>query len=129
MQNQLDSKNPTKILVVDDDTVCTEVISLSLKNSGYSVSVAHDSTPLRGRQSSRFDVIVLDLWLSDSYGIESLELLSESEFKGKLILMSGLEESVIREVMHHAISIGLKLIGAITKPVSAEDIIRACRYS
>ncbi|ALG14951.1 Fis family transcriptional regulator [Kibdelosporangium phytohabitans] len=60
-----------KILVVDDDPQITRALRINLATRGYDVATAHDgATALRETAGGKPDLIVLDLCLPDTDGID-----------------------------------------------------------
>lgn len=79
------------ILVVDDEHGIRELLSEILNDEGHSVDLAENATQARGlRRQSRYDLILLDIWMPDTDGVT---LLKEWVTAGKLdcpvIMMSG----------------------------------------
>ena len=66
--------NYSRILIIEDDKYILNFISLSLKTSGYNFQCA--STGLEGLSlfySNKPDIVLLDLGLPDSDGIEIIK--------------------------------------------------------
>jgi response regulator of citrate/malate metabolism len=77
------------ILILDDDLIVTEILGQLVKNLGHYPIIAHNAPILASNKVKDFDIIVLDLWLSDSSSFESLQMLADQEFRGDIILISG----------------------------------------
>ena len=70
----------SRILLVDDDTELTDMLSQYLANEGFTVDSAHDGeTALALARSGRFDLVVLDVMLPGKNGFDVLrELRTQS---------------------------------------------------
>ncbi len=63
----------SRILLVDDDTEQTDMLSQYLANEGFTVDSAHDGeTALAKARSGRFDLLVLDVMLPGKNGFDVL---------------------------------------------------------
>lgn len=62
-----------KVLLVDDDPVFADYISSLINNRLYQSVIANSGGVLDSAALDLFRMIVLDLWLPDSFGKESLE--------------------------------------------------------
>lgn len=77
--------NSYKILVVEDETAISEVLSERLKNEGFSVVVAADGEQgLAMVKTEKPDVILLDILMPKKGGLSMLQELRETE-EGKNI--------------------------------------------
>lgn len=54
-----------------------------------------------------FRCIILDLWLSDSYGEESLEILAGKSYRNAVILISGKSRAEINQTARVGLKAGL----------------------
>ncbi|HEU4621208.1 MAG TPA: response regulator [Burkholderiaceae bacterium] len=67
---------PVRVLLVDDDPVCTDAVSTLLDLFGYEVYVAHDGAEgLRVARQCHPDCALLDLRMGDINGIELAQCL------------------------------------------------------
>ncbi|HKZ42206.1 MAG TPA: response regulator, partial [Candidatus Hodarchaeales archaeon] len=68
----------TKILVIDDDKSICESLNLYLAEEGYEVNTAQSAEEgLRKFQSQPWDLVILDIFLSDADGLEILRRLKD----------------------------------------------------
>lgn len=79
------------VLVVDDEADIRALIQEILSDEGYEVTVAADANEARSaRAATRFDLILLDIWMPDTDGITLLREWSESgDLKCPVVIMSG----------------------------------------
>ena len=81
---------PTKVLLVDDDPDLQEILQICLKQWGFEVAVASDGN--EGAQlaaSYRPDIVLSDVMMPDTSGIELLKSLQADDSGRPVILMTG----------------------------------------
>ena len=110
------------ILVVDDELGIRDLLSEILNDEGHSVDLAENAMQARNaRQSSNYDLVLLDIWMPDTDGVS---LLKEWAMAGTLsmpvIMMSG----------HATIDTAVEAtrIGAISfleKPIAMQKLLKA----
>jgi len=79
------------VLVVDDESDIRALIDEILSDEGYEVTVAADAVEARAaRGESRFDLVLLDIWMPGTDGISLLREWSEpGELDCPVVMMSG----------------------------------------
>ena len=79
------------VLVVDDEADIRALIDEILSEEGYEVTVAGDATEARAaRDDSRFDLVLLDIWMPGTDGITLLREWSEpGDLDCPVVMMSG----------------------------------------
>ena len=112
-----------RILLVDDDRAITQVMGSYLKKSGYDVSIANDFQTFGVlRRKGSFDLVILDLHMPDSHGLDLARMVrSESDQTG-IIIVSGTEDDIDKVV-------GLEL-GAddfLSKPFDQRELLARVR--
>jgi CheY-like chemotaxis protein len=116
-------------LVVDDDSFSQELFSEMLMALG----VGDIHTASTGRIALRTlasmprtpDVLICDVFMPDMDGIEFLSELAKKGYQGGIILVSGLDISMMAIAQEVALADGLKLLGAYTKPVPQNVLAQA----
>jgi DNA-binding response OmpR family regulator len=79
-----------KILLVDDDSMVRSSLSQYLRARGYHVEdVSTGSEAIEKSASEKFDVVLLDMLLPDSHGIDVLKEILKSRPKAKVIMVTG----------------------------------------
>jgi two-component system alkaline phosphatase synthesis response regulator PhoP len=82
------SETSKKILVVDDETVTTELAKTFLEKNGFAVVVAKDGMEaIQIATDEKPDLILLDVMLPSMDGFEVCKRLKEGSFKDTPILM------------------------------------------
>jgi DNA-binding NtrC family response regulator len=81
----------SKVLVVDDEADIRALIADILGDEGYGVTEAANAAEARSAQSAtRFDLILLDIWMPDTDGITLLREWSDSgDLNCPVVVMSG----------------------------------------
>ena len=81
----------SQVLVVDDEADIRALISDILNDEGYGVTVAANAAEARdARESGRFDLVLLDIWMPDTDGITLLREWSETgDLNCPVVVMSG----------------------------------------
>ena len=89
---------PLSILLVEDNSGDVVLIKELLRSAGISFSLVHVSTlkeTLLLCAGHDFDVILLDLGLPDSLGIETLKKIQVFNIKSPVVVMTGLDDEEI----------------------------------
>jgi DNA-binding response OmpR family regulator len=91
---------PIKILVIDDDSAVTDLLSLLLRSQGFEVAATNNSTDGLGmiRESSP-DVVVLDLMMPDMDGWQICKAVREFSQVPIIILSALNDPSMIASVL------------------------------
>ncbi|MBU6376297.1 MAG: response regulator, partial [Bdellovibrionales bacterium] len=78
------------ILIIDDEAAIRQSLAGALSDEGYEVQLAESGREGLGRiRASRPDLVLLDIWMPEIDGIETLKLI-KSEFSDlPVIMMSG----------------------------------------
>ncbi|MDX1507547.1 MAG: sigma-54 dependent transcriptional regulator [Woeseiaceae bacterium] len=81
----------SQVLVVDDEADIRALISDILNDEGYGVTVAANAEEARAaRGESRFDLVLLDIWMPDTDGITLLREWNEAgDLSCPVVVMSG----------------------------------------
>jgi len=110
-----------RVLIIEDDRAISDVLSYNLKESGYSVAVAHDGQDgLNRAQHQRPDIIILDLMLPVVDGLEVCRRLrADSAMDEVLIVML----TARAEESDHVIGLALGADDYVTKPFSIKVML------
>src|SRR5277367_3094325 len=81
--------NPINVLVVDDEAVLAEMVSMALRYEGWNIATAGDgAAALESARSQRPDVVVLDVMLPDMSGLDVLRKLREESPQLPVLLLT-----------------------------------------
>jgi CheY-like chemotaxis protein len=79
-----------RVLVVDDDPMVCVAIELCLTRQGFEVTVADGGEAgMRALDSSRFDVMLIDVFMPHMRGFESIRMFHERMPDVPIVAMSG----------------------------------------
>ena len=115
--------NPINVLVVDDEAVLAEMVSMALRYEGWSISTAGDgSSAIAAARAQRPDVVVLDVMLPDMSGLDVLHKLREDHPQLPVLLLTA------KDAVEDRIA-GLTAGGDdyVTKPFSIEEVVLRLR--
>ena len=113
------------ILIIEDDPEAAHILELSLKREGFKISIAMDGTQGLGIiESSRPDVVLLDLMLPDIDGFEVMKRTRANP------ATAGTPIIVVSARTQKADKLMAKQLGAmdyLTKPYRRADLLAAIR--
>jgi two-component system OmpR family response regulator len=115
--------NPINVLVVDDESVLADMVSMALRYEGWNISTAGDgASAIATARSQRPDVVVLDVMLPDMSGLEVLHKLREENPQLPVLLLTA------KDAVEDRIA-GLTAGGDdyVTKPFSIEEVVLRLR--
>jgi two-component system OmpR family response regulator len=115
--------SPVSILVVDDEPVLAEMISMALRYEGWNIRTAGDgATALAAARDTRPDAVVLDVMLPDMDGLAVLGALREQHPELPVLLLTA------KDAVEDRIA-GLSAGGDdyVTKPFSLEEVVLRLR--
>lgn len=109
------------VLIVDDSLAICQVLAAMLKE--YRVDVAdyclsaEEALSRLTAEPTRYDAIFVDLHLQGMDGLELMHQLSELQYAGGIIVMSGLEKRIIDFTLEVISNYALRVLGSIEKPL------------
>lgn len=107
-----------KVLVFDDDeSVGRLVVRVATLAGVPATAVARAEAFRQALRESTPQIVVLDLQLGETDGIEQVRYLAEQGFRGAVILMSGFDARVLDTAGALGRSLGLAVAGTLQKPV------------
>jgi two-component system OmpR family response regulator len=115
--------NPINVLVVDDEAVLAEMVSMALRYEGWNIDTAGDgATALAAARARRPDVVVLDVMLPDMSGLDVLRKLRQQNPLLPVLLLTA------KDAVEDRIA-GLTAGGDdyVTKPFSLEEVVLRLR--
>ena len=117
------SKN--RVLIIDDDARIGRIVQRVANKLRVDTSVIDnpdlfESTYLRYQPN----IIFLDLQMPRLDGVELLRKLAENDCKAAIILMSGMDKSVMETAIKFGQSLSLQMVGTLSKPMNIVDLER-----
>lgn len=124
----LEEPTPT-VMVVDDDAFTRDYVRELLQCSGITAvqtaANGRDALMLLSRRSGPPDFLICDVFMPEMDGFEFLEHLADQHYPGKVILMSGGNDSMLGLASDVALHYGIQLTGFFTKPLAQHSLARA----
>jgi two-component system OmpR family response regulator len=114
---------PVTVLVVDDEPVLAEMVSMALRYEGWNIATAGDgSSAIAAARAERPDVVVLDVMLPDMSGLDVLHKLRTENPRLPVLLLTA------KDAVEDRIA-GLTAGGDdyVTKPFSIEEVVLRLR--
>ncbi|GAA4294561.1 two-component system response regulator TcrX [Mycobacterium paraffinicum] len=111
------------MLVVDDESVLAEMVSMALRYEGWNIATASDgASAIAAARAQRPDVVVLDVMLPDMSGLDVLHKLREETPQLPVLLLTA------KDAVEDRIA-GLTAGGDdyVTKPFSIEEVVLRLR--
>ena len=115
--------SPINVLVVDDEAVLAEMVSMALRYEGWNITTAADgASAISAARSTRPDAVVLDIMLPDMSGLDVLRQLREHSPHLPVLLLTA------KDAVEDRIA-GLTAGGDdyVTKPFSIEEVVLRLR--
>lgn len=115
--------NPINILVVDDEAVLADLVSMALRYEGWEIATAADgASAIAAARATRPDVVVLDVMLPDMSGLDVLRKLRETNPNVPVLVLTA------KDAVEDRIA-GLTAGGDdyVTKPFSIEEVVLRLR--
>lgn len=109
-----------RILIVDDDPSIVSIFEFILQQVGYDAVSAKsaDECIEKVRQSSKFDLIFLDVKLNKIRGLDVYEKIKQFHPKTSVIMMT---DYMVDDLLEHAFDKGI--FGIIYKPFDVEEVL------
>src|SRR3954454_19068207 len=110
-----------RILVIDDDESIRLILAKALEQAGYKVDVAVDGR--EGTQQFRtehYDVVIVDIWMPEKDGLETLMEIRRNTPGAKVIAISGGGRLGIMSPLGWAKCLGA--VAVLIKPFSSEEL-------
>jgi DNA-binding response OmpR family regulator len=115
-----------RLLIIDDELEIGRFIAHAAEDCGYEAIVTVTAESFRSQYAaSAPSVVVLDLALPSSDGVELLRFLAEEKCTALVVLISGFDERVLEAAMRLGSTMGLRMSRPLTKPVRLHDLTQA----
>ena len=106
-----------RLLVLDDERDIGEFVRDVAIESGFDALASDRPEAFPSIYTNDIDVVVLDLMMPGTDGIEIIRFLAEQRSKSFIILISGYNAGVLHSAQALASEHGLHVIGSLTKPI------------
>lgn len=120
-------KQPLRVLVIDDHNFQRKAVvqmlrSLSVDEVWQASNGKQALELIKTEQARPLDIVLCDLDMPEMDGMEFFRHLSKHQPGISAIILSGMDSALITSVEKMASSYGLRLLGAIEKPLSLEQL-------
>lgn len=112
-------------IIFDDEDEIADMVTAIARQLGHSAVAVTDEHAFVREYSSSAELIVLDLSMPDFDGIEAIDFLARTEYRGNLVLMSGSTFKFLEIARKLATSKGLQVVSTLEKPFSVAQIMGA----
>ncbi len=112
-----------RLLLVDDEPEVGKFVCNVGKAAGYDVRFTRSAGSFKVEYQARPpDVVILDLVMPGTDGIELLAFLAEQRSRAQILLMSGFDERIREAAQRLGEAQGLMMAGIVPKPVRADKL-------
>lgn len=116
-------KTKRRLLVIDDERDIAEFIGEVAKGLGYEILVTADAESFMAQyESFKPDVVVVDVVMPKTDGIELVKFLAESGCNARILVISGYTERYLRDTKSLAEAFGLPSVKTMTKPLEISEL-------
>ena len=111
------------LLVLDDEERFASFIVAVAEGAGWTAAAAMDETVFQASfRRAAPDLVMLDLQLGSSDGVEQLRFLHREAYRGDVVLVSGFDRRVLAAAEQLGTSLGLAVSGVLQKPARASEV-------
>lgn len=109
---------PLRLLAVDDDASSAELVVRVAERCGYEAFATSDSRGvLNLAKALRPQVIALDINMPNVDALGLMDMLARDAFAGRILIVSGEDEAVLRATQERAEALGLHVPYVQQKPL------------
>src|SRR5262245_46698057 len=116
-----------RVLVIDDDTAVRTAIKSVLERHGFNVTIAEDGrSGLVAVRNAMFDVIIVDIFMADMDGLETIRAFKRLAPTVPLVAMSGFSfrDALTPAPDFLAMATKLGAAGSLQKPFRSQQLLR-----
>jgi EAL domain-containing protein (putative c-di-GMP-specific phosphodiesterase class I)/ActR/RegA family two-component response regulator len=118
------------LLGLDDDPDIGELVRAIGANAGFSVTTSTQPAAFKeSLRQLRPDVVVLDLQMPGMDGVQMLRWLADERIDVGVLLVSGMDERTIASAEQFGANRGLRVLGTLQKPFTAEDMLEKLLFA
>jgi len=112
-----------RLLIIDDDPDVCEFLCDAGRECGFDAAATTTLDDFR-REYRQFKprVVIVDLAMPDGDGFELLRFLAGQRCESEIIVLSGYDVRVRSAAMQSGRDLGLKMVGALAKPISIDEL-------
>lgn len=107
-----------RLYILDDDPLMAELVAMVGRTVGFQPRIIEDpGTVAALLAEDPKSALVLDLVMPDLDGLEILKILGKGQFKGPILVLSGMDDLYLEAASRSALRLGLTFSGAVSKPI------------
>jgi EAL domain-containing protein (putative c-di-GMP-specific phosphodiesterase class I)/CheY-like chemotaxis protein len=106
-----------RLLILDDEAVGRLIAHVATLSGLEAVAVADAPAFAQQLRADPPQIIMLDLQLGDTDGVEQMRFLAQQHYAGMLVLISGYDSRVLSTAHTLAQTLGLKIVSVLEKPL------------
>lgn len=111
-----------QLLLIDDEPALADFVANAARETGFDPTITSNDSNFRDEfQARRPDAVALDLGMPVD-GVELLRFLSDEDFQGPVLIISGFDRRVLESAFRLGEALGLKMAGPLEKPVRLEAL-------
>lgn len=115
-----------RLLIIDDDLSVARFLAHAAEECGHEAIITVSAESFRSQYlACEPDVVVLDLALPRSDGVELLRFLAEEKCVALILPISGFDERVLEAAVRLGTALGLRMAGPLQKPVRLQQLMDA----
>jgi EAL domain-containing protein (putative c-di-GMP-specific phosphodiesterase class I)/ActR/RegA family two-component response regulator len=115
--------NVNRLLIVDEESGVNELVTAVARKLGYTVASAPSGAAfVQLLESFQPSLIMMELHLPDTDGVELLRSLGARACPASIVLMSGVEQRVLGAAHELGVSHGLSMCGTLAKPLPPGEV-------
>ena len=112
-----------RLLLIDDEPQLAAFVANAAQLSGFEpVETGLDSEFRDEFLANRPAMVVLDLGMPGMDGVELLRFLSEHQFDGPVLIISGFDSRVLESAFRLGKELGLKMTGPLEQPARLDEL-------
>jgi DNA-binding response OmpR family regulator len=112
-----------RLLLIDDEPALADYMAAAARMTGFDPTVAVDQQSfIKAFGETKPQVVVLDLGMPNTDGVEFLRFLAEHDYAGPVLIVSGFDRRVLESAFRLGTELGLQMAGPLEKPVRLDDL-------
>jgi DNA-binding response OmpR family regulator len=110
-----------RLLLIDDEPSLAEFLASAAAESGFEpVMTGRDEEFREAFLAQPPDMVALDLGMPGMDGVELIRFLTDQQFRGPVLIVSGFDRRVLESAFRLGEALGLTMVGPVEKPVRFE---------
>jgi CheY-like chemotaxis protein len=123
-----DLKPMSRVLVIDDQSHVRAAMVFGLESEGFeAVAVASGAAGLRALEVSKFDLIIVDIYMPGIDGVQLIKVIRANDPSAKIIAMSGVQMPISGRTALDFFPLVPHMLGIVRlqKPFRSSELLQA----